>query len=314
MALFSRKQSSVPDRRARRLERESIETTQPQRSAFQRNRTLTGSLSSSVRSTSEHTAELRSPRVHAHELRHHRRRLFGALVGVIGVVVLLGFLVYQSIGAPSVQVVGGTVVRDTAPYAATIQRYLSSHPFERTRMTIDTVRLAMYLQENGHPEISSVSPSVEFGGLGVAKIRLTPRKPVVSWNTGVSTLYVDSDGNAFSQNFFAAPTIEVVDETGIQTTDNQVLVSNRFLAFIGRIVGRLHDQGYTVTKIVLPVNTTRQILVSLDGVAYPVKLSVDRPAGEQAQDTARALRFLAKQGIVPKEYVDVRVSGRAYYK
>lgn len=316
MALFSRKQSSVPDRRARRIERESIEGSHSQQgsTAFQRNRTLTGSLSSNVKSTNERNAELRSPRVHAHELRHHRRRLFGALIGVVSVVVLLGFIVYQSIGVSSVSIVGGTTVRDTSAYSATIQRYLSSHPFERTRMTIDTNRLALYLQENGHPEVGSVSPNVAFGGLGIAKIELAPRKPVVSWNTGSTTLFVDSDGNAFSQNYFASPAIEVVDETGIQTADNQVLVSNRFLAFIGKIVGRLHDQGYSVTKIVLPANTTRQILVSLSGVGYPVKLSVDRPAGEQAQDTARALRFLTREGIAPKEYVDVRISGRAYYK
>lgn len=316
MALFSRKQSSVPDRRARRIERDSIEAASGagQKQTFQRNRTLTGSLSSEVRGVGEHRAELKSARVQAHDLRHHRRRLFGALVGVMAAVGILGFLVYQSIGIPTVTITGATTLHDTNDYAASIQQYLNAHPFERSRLTLDTNRLATYLQENNHPEIATVSPNLSFGGLGVATFQLTPRKPVVSWKTGATTMYVDNNGNAFARNFYAAPAIEVVDETGIQTSDNQVLVSNRFLGFIGKAVGRLHEQGYTVTKIVLPANTTRQILVSLDGVGYPVKLSVDRPAGEQAQDTARAVRYLAKQGIAPREYVDVRISGRAYYK
>lgn len=314
MSLFKRKQA-VPDRRARRLERESIEATNlPARPVFQRNRTLTGSLSSDVRGAGERHAELRSPRVHAHDLRHRRRRLFGALIGVLMVVGALGFLVYQSIGLPKVALASPITPQDSKSYEDTIQKYLNSRPFERSRLTLDTIKLAAYLQENGHPEIASVSPILEFAGLGATNITLTPRQPVVSWHTGSATMYVDINGNAFERNYFSEPTIEVVDETGIQTSDNQVLVSNRFLAFIGKAVGRLADQGLTVTKIVLPSNTTRQIQVSLEGVGYPVKLSVDRPAGEQAQDAARSIRYLTKQGLQPKEYIDVRVGGRAYYK
>lgn len=315
MPLFKRKQS-VPDRRARRLERESIESTEPTaaRPVFQRNRTLTGSLSSDVRGASERHAEFKSPRAHAHDLRHHRRRLFGALMGVLLVTGTLGFLIYQSIGAPAVVVASETTIRDTKDYEDSIQKYLSSRPFERSRLTLDTGRLALYLQENGHPEVESVSRDLQFAGIGVTRITLNPRQPVVSWQTGSSTMYVDLSGDAFERNYFPEPTIQVVDETGIRANDNQILVSNRFLAFIGRAVGQLADQGFTVTKIVLPANTTRQIVVSVEGVGYAVKLSVDRPAGEQAQDAARSIRYLARQGIQPKEYIDVRVGGRAYYK
>lgn len=316
MALFSRKQSSVPDRRARRIERDAIDAAAnaEKTQTYKRNRTLTGSLSSNVRGAGESLAELRSPRVHAHDLRHHRRRLLGALIGVMGGVLVLSYLIYQSIGIPRVTVIGSTSSQPTTEYVASIQQYLNSHPFERSRLTLDTTRLTTYLQDNDHSEIANVSPELKFGGLGVATFELTPRKPVVSWQTGTKTMYVDDNGNAFTRNFYDTPVIEVVDETGIQTSDNQVLVSNRFLAFIGKAVGRLSEQGYTVTKIILPANTTRQILVSLEGVGYPVKLSVDRPAGEQAQDAARAVRYLLKQRIAPREYIDVRISGRAYYK
>ncbi|MGB4762740.1 MAG: hypothetical protein WBP12_05300 [Candidatus Saccharimonas sp.] len=317
MSLFTRKQS-IPDRRARRLERESIEgVDSSSRQTYQRNRTLTGSLSSEVHGASERHAELRSPRVQAHDLRHHRRRLAGALVGVLAVVGVLGLLVYEAVGTAVVTVKAESSVRDRdmQAYEQTIQSYLNSRPFERSRLTLDTTKLAAYLQENGHPEVASVSDTIEFAGIGAARITLEPRQPVVSWRTGNSpTMYVDLDGNAFERNYFTEPAIQVLDETGIQSRDNQILVSSRFLGFIGKAVGRLANQGLTVTKIVLPADTTRQIWVSVDGVGYRVKMSVDRAAGEQAQDTARSVRYLTKQNIQPKEYIDVRVSGRAYYK
>jgi hypothetical protein len=44
-----------------------------------------------------------------------------------------------------------------------------------------------------------------------------------------------------------------------------------------------------------------------------VKFSVDRAVGEQAEDAARAVRYLDGKGMSP-EYLDVRISGKAFYK
>ena len=92
-----------------------------------------------------------------------------------------------------------------------------------------------------------------------------------------------------------------------------MLASDRFIGFIGRTVSRLQTQGFTASKVVLPASTTRQLLVSIEGLPYPIKFSVDRSAGEQAEDAARSVRYLAGKGITP-EYLDVRVPGKAYYK
>jgi hypothetical protein len=201
----------------------------------------------------------------------------------------------------------------TKPYIDEIQRYLSSHPLERNRVSFKSSAVSAYLQNHGFPEINNVSLDPAHHQIGAATLRVTMRKPVVSWKTGALKLYVDQDGIAFTRNYYQDPTVEVVDQTGIQAVNNQVLASNRFLGFIGLIIGHLHDQGLSVSQVILPADTTHQLLVSMQGVAYPVKISVDRPAADQAEDTARAVRYLTSKGIAPK-YLDVRISGRAYYQ
>lgn len=285
-----------------------------ERYAFRRNRTLTGSLSSNVTSINEHRSELKSARVQIHNLRRHRRRLFGWLVIVAAMTVLIGYLVYQSIAIPRVTIAGqhlSTPQREL--YERSIQEYLNAHIFERNRQTLDTDALASYLQLHGFPEVKSVSSEMSFVGIGVAGFTIEARQPVISWKAGSSVLFVDQTGAAFEKNYFAAPSVEVVDQTGIQAQDNRILASNRFLSFIGRIIGRLSSEGLRVTKVVLPENTTRQIIVSIDGVSYPIKFSVDRPAGQQAEDAVRAVRHLSSKGAAV-EYLDVRVKGKAFYK
>ena len=285
-----------------------------QRYAFRRNRTLTGSLSPGVASVSEHNSELQSTRVQAHHLRRHRRRLGVALFAVLVVITGLTWMIWQSIVA--VQIVtdnGASQPLNTKPYVDEIERYLSSHPFERNRVSFNSNAVTTYLQSHGFPEVSHVSLDATHRQIGTATLTVGMRKPVVSWKTGASRLYVDKDGVAFARNYYSDPTVEVVDQTGIQTVNNQVLASNRFLSFIGLIIGHLHEQGLKVSQVILPADTTHQLLVSIQGLAYPVKISVDRPAADQAEDTARAVRYLASKGITPK-YLDVRIGGRAYYQ
>ena len=283
------------------------------RYAFRRNRTLTGSLVSEVGSAGEHRSELRSPRVQAHHLRRHRRRLGLVFLAVIAISAGLFWLVYQSVAGVRVTIDAPIPPTETTLYEQKIQEYLSNHLFERTRATLNTEALVEHLQSNGLPETLAATVAPRPAGVGVSTITLKTRRPVVSWKTGPSQLFVDGQGVAFQRNYYAMPGVEVADETGIQAVDNKVLASDRFLGFIGLAVSRLEAQGFTASKVVLPADTTRQLLVSIEGLPYQVKFSVDRSAGEQAEDAARAVRYLAGKGITP-EYLDVRVPGKAYYK
>lgn len=284
-----------------------------ERYAFRRNRTLTGSLSSRVSSANEHRSELKSSRVQSHDLHKHRRHLRWLLLLVLLIAMLLAWVIYQSVAIPKVVIIGSPQEAKTAIYSEKIQNYLDGHLFERSRATLDTVKLTQYLQQHDCPEVVSISPAMKFVGIGVSEFSLTMRRPVVGWKTQASQLYVDEDGVSFLRNYYAAPTVEVVDESGVPTVNNRALVSNRFLTFVGKAIGRFKAQGLTVTKVALPTGVSHQIHITVAEVPYPVKLSVDRSAGGQVEDAARAIRHLQAQGTSPA-YLDVRVSGRAYYR
>ena len=314
MKILQKKQQ-LPNRRAASSQREGRASAEDlnARYTFRRNRTLTGSLVSEVGSAGEGRSELRSPRVQTHHLRRHRRRLGLVLFMVVAISAGLFWLVYQSVAVVRVVIDAPIPPTETKLYEQKIQDYLNGHLFERNRVTLNTASLAEYLQDNGLPEVATATVNPEPAGIGVSTITLKARQPVVSWKTGPTQLFVDGEGVAFARNYYTPPTVEVVDETGIQAVDNKVLASDRFLGFIGRTVSRLQTQGFTASKVVLPVSTTRQLLVSIEALPYPIKFSVDRSAGEQAEDAARAIRYLDSRGVVP-EYLDVRVAGRAYYK
>lgn len=312
MGLFRKKQTPPPRRHLSQAASSVTDSQASERYAFRRNRTLTGSLAPHVESASEAHSELRSTRVQAHDLHAHRRRVgLYLLISLCGAI-LLGWVIYQSVASVNVSASGNAAIDETL-YREKIQQYLSANPLQRLRATLDAAGLAEYLQTHGCPEVASVEADIAYEGFGTSGIRLVMREPVVVWNTGSAKLYVDDEGNAFARNAYGDPSVEVVDQTGIQAQNNQVLASERFLGTIGRVIGRMRSQGYTVNRVVLPADTTRQLLISAEGVGYPIKFSIDRSAGEQAEDAARAINYLSNQGINP-EYVDVRVSGKAFYK
>lgn len=312
MGLLRRKQPQPVRRRAGQSDTGVSDVESHGQYAFRRNRTLTGSLASHVGSAGEASSELRSVRLQTHDLHAHRKKIGLYLFASLCAVGVLGWAIYQSVAAVRTHA-DTKVVVDGSLYEKKTQEYLSANPFQRLRVTLDTAALTAYLQSHDCPEVASVSPDVTYEGFGISGLKLTFRRPVVVWKTGSSKLYVDNEGNAFTRNYYDEPGVEVVDQTGIQAQDNQVLASERFLSMIGRVIGRMDTQGYTVNRVVLPAGTARQLLISVVDLPYPIKFSIDRSAGEQAEDAARAIRHLQGKGITP-EYIDVRVSGKAFYK
>lgn len=125
-----RKKQQKPARRSLHVSGEGRAAPEDlaQRYAFRRNRTLTGSLSSDVVSATEQRAELRSARMQAHDLRKHRRKLSSILFIVLLIVAGLGYLIFESIALPNVEIKGLAGV-ETSTYEQKIQQYLGTRFF-----------------------------------------------------------------------------------------------------------------------------------------------------------------------------------------
>jgi len=309
------KKSSADIPRRRQLDRNQLrEPKQAEKSGgtlFRRNRTLVGSLSASVSSASELNADLRSPRAHVHHLTAHRRRLGSIFVGVAIISGCLIWLIYEFTAGVHVSASESAVVLQQNRYQKAINDYLARHPAERLRPVMNESQLTAFLAEQV-PEVASVHID-GAAGFATSQFTLTFRHPVASWLIGLTQYYVDKDGVSFSVNYFDQPTVKIVDQSGVQQSTGTPVASSRFLRFVGQTVNASRSYGLTIEQAIIPSGTTRQIELRVAGHGYPVKLSLDRPVGEQVEDMQRAIAYFDARQITP-QYIDVRVSGKAFYR
>lgn len=314
MKLFSSKQPDLPRRRQNTSESSGASEHHPTLDSgseiFRRNRTLTGSLSSNVWSAAnESSSHLKSARVQAHELTEHRRRLGGILLVAALAVGMLFFLLWQFTATIRIVTPGLQQPITVAPYESAIQKYYGQHPFERFRFAVNQEQLTKFVQQT-LPEVQAVALS--SGGFTHATVHLTVRQPVAGWKIGSGQYYVDAQGVSFTRNYYPAPAVQIIDHSGVPLESGKAIASNRFLSYVGRTVALSADHAITVEQVVIPAGTTRQLEIHLRGMPYPVKLVIDRPVGEQVEDMARAIAYFKAKRHTP-QYIDVRVSGKAFY-
>lgn len=279
--------------------------------AFRRSRTMTGSLSNDVRSATEHNASLRSDRLKHHDLKHTRRRIMWLLTGCLAASGVIYGLLGQFI--PSVTIVASGAFGDTQQkvYQDAIQNYLTAHPGERFHFTLNETALTASVQAT-HAEVQRVS--VAPGGfLAPGHATVTLRTAVAVWALHAERYYIDEHGVAFTAAPRTEPTLIVEDNTGIDPADASAVASERMIHYIGRLVTLVQQGGFTITKVELPANTSRQVVVYLEGRGYPIRTHLDRDPAAQATDVINAVTYFDSKGLRP-EYVDVRVSSKAFYK
>lgn len=312
MKFFKKNKSKdLPRRRSNTLVKN---TTISPINIFKRNRTLTGTTSNRLDSTNA-KSDLESPRVHAHKLLIQRRKIFSILLIIIVMTVPVLILVCNFTANVSVSSSQSGLSKsiDVKKYENAILSYLDINPISRIMFFMDRSLLTDYVS-NKLPEVLSVS-SGSMIGLGKTNFSITMRAPVAGWQINSKQYYVDAKGIPFERNYFSDPTVQIVDNSGVSlaATGTTAIASNRFLSFVGKVVTSAKASGYTVTQASLPVNTTRELLIKIGEGNYLVKLSIDRLAGEQVEDMVAAIKYFASRGQVP-EYIDVRVSGKAFFK
>ncbi len=294
--------------------KESRSSTQANTGAFQRNRTITGATSNQVNDTGGvKQPTLMSSRTHTHHLANKRRKLSHIFL-VVALAAAISWGLISNFTASPIVGSGDSDLREPISvdvYQDSIQSYLDAHPMERLRFLLDEASLTSYVTRE-LPEVSKVK-QVGRGSIGKTQFTVKMRLPVAGWEIGGEQYYVDSSGVPFKKNYFQDPAVNIVDESGIPPGSSDAIASNRLLSFVGRVVSASKDNGYTVVEAALPEGTTRQLDIKIQDINYRVKLYIDRPAGEQIEDMSRAVKYLNDKGIRP-QYLDVRVSGKAFYR
>jgi hypothetical protein len=121
---------------------------------------------------------------------------------------------------------------------------------------------------------------------------------------GWQVLFKDQVIKPDTESTIPEPTVEINDEAGVG-------VSNRIKEYIAWLEQDFKELGYTMTRVDLPRDKSRELLVSLDGYKGYIKMNIDRGTGVSVEDADRMIKYLNGGEF---EYIDVRVEGKGYYK
>jgi hypothetical protein len=277
---------------------------------FRRSRTLTGTTSPKVASSASPRSQLKTARLQTHELHQLRNRVLRVLAVLVIGIVILSWLVSTYVATVQIRSLqpGGKLA--TTDYQNTILDY--KHPLERFGFAINRKQLASDMQTL-HPEIASIDVDNNWYGGGTQFVAQF-RRPVLAWETGGKRFYVDAKGVAFQYDHFGGSYVSVSDQSGISpSVSGGTVASNRFIQFLGKMVGAVNTGGKgSVVEVIIPAST-READLKLQGRGYPIKTHIDRDPLQQAQDILTTLKYFDDKKLTP-QYVDVRVAGKAFYK
>jgi len=298
MRLFNKKQPNVP---RRRLAEEGIVQQTILSDEFKRGQTLAGAVSP------------QSPRSQVHHLTIRRRKVVSVLLVILLIAAALWMLISNFTARATINVSNMPLSNpvDKSIYEKTIQEYMESNPIGRFSFLLDQSDLNAYIISKT-PEVVKVRQQGMLG-IGETGFGVEMRVPVAGWVIDGKQHYVDSSGVSFERNYFAPPEVQIIDDSGASLQSGATVVSKRFLGFVGRVVAGAKSSGFTVVQAILPAGTTRELQIRLQEGNQLVKLSIDRPVGEQIEDMTSAVKHFNGKGSTPA-YIDVRVSGKAFYK
>lgn len=176
-------------------------------------------------------------------------------------------------------------------------------------LTLDSRALAAKLEERD-PQLRDVRVQRKWPH-GVS-ISTTLKQPSLGWSTGNQVYVLDRDGVVIGNGPVPSSMPVVFDGSNLPVTLGQRVVSPHFVEFANAVVPALAVKGLPVTR--LDIKDTTIDLTVQTAKGFRILLDTGRGVEEEMSDLAAVQRLLATQKRTPAEYIDLRISGKAYYK
>jgi len=256
---------------------------------------------------------MESTRTKSIQITTHRRKILLIFSTIIAIIILIYLCIMQLTANFHITINESktTQTLDYLKYKKALEDYVNDNPLSRVRPFLDEDNLSEYMLIK-YPEVLSVTDRGK-SSLFETTYQFTFRKPVAKLKIENTTYFVDSNGISFENNYFEEPDLNIIDNSGIKLEKGQAVVSNKFLKFVGRLVEEAINKGYFITEAIIPPQKTREVDIKLKGRGTIIKLAIDREVTGQIEDMNRVLLYMDKTTIQPS-YIDIRISGKAFYK
>jgi hypothetical protein len=240
---------------------------------------------------------------------------------LIAAVVILVSLVYGSTLStmPNVQILRSsdqTLVGSTQQYEKEAQKILNQSLLNRSKLTIDTSKVAAELRE-AFPELGNIAVVLPLVGRRPI-IQAQPALPALVLGTRTSGAFVvDVNGRAIvkasqvdSSIRDALPVIQ--DESGVSLEAGKSALPEVNVRFITEVAGQLKAKNIAVDS--LNLSAARELRLRLKERPYYVKFDVQGEARQQVGAFVAVKERLEKDNVLPAEYIDVRIPDKVFYK
>ncbi len=229
---------------------------------------------------------------------------------VIATVVLLMLLLAAQSTKLGKLTVTGTKGLDPAHIERVAREGLQRQWFGRNALMVNTGALEGYL-ESSEPGIKQAD--VRHDGLTGIAIKLAEHQPSLNWKTNNLTYLLDSDGTVIGQSRGEYTMLPVVtDSSNLPVKTGDRVAPAVFVQFCTEIARQLPGRGIKVGEMVVP-ETTSEVHVRTDK-GFVLKFDTTRPAANELADLKAVQTELARTGKTAKEYIDLRIERKAYYK
>lgn len=210
-----------------------------------------------------------------------------------------------------------SVLQDNEVYQAGGQELLKQSLFNRNKLTINTDQIAEQMRQR-FPELEAVVVSLPLMGHRPI-IEIMPTEPALLMSSQNGGLYaIGAQGRALVRandlpSEIRRSLLVVEDTTDLAIEPGQQVLPLPMIRFIRDVHKQLSAQQIQIDRVTLPP-AAHELHVYPADEAYYVKFSLEADSRVQAGTYLAVRERLESERTEVKEYIDVRVEERAYYR
>lgn len=214
---------------------------------------------------------------------------------------------------PKLLVASSSQFRPTSDYQAVVTQHLNKLR-NSTKMTFDSASIVIALEKT-FPEVDSATVELPFIGRQPV-VRLGMFGPALNLEAAGKSYIISTEGVVVGEAGQLLPIKNlprVIDKSGSNISPGQQFLSPQQVNFIKVLVAQSKYAKVTIGSFVLP-SSAQEIDMKLAGVNYFVKFFTGGDPVEQAGSLFATLRHIKAKHITPSLYIDVRVTGKVFYR
>lgn len=236
------------------------------------------------------------------------------------IVLSIGYLLTLNINPKVVPLSSGStskLLRGSAEYTKYAHELLAASLLNRTKITIDANGFEAAMKKH-FPELSDVVVILPImGRRPIVQLQAATPALILQVTNGESYL-IDVNGRAImlSSSLNDVKSLElstVLDQSGLSVEIGKGILTTSDVSFMATVISQLKVKNIYIESMTLPTIAS-ELHVRVTGQAYYIKFDLHGNARLQLGAYLALKQKLDNDHITPREYIDVRVEEKVYYK